>query len=234
MDLRLAVTLLGGAVPGRARAGAVPARDEGEAAAGVRIRTAPYGFEPIPRPLQIGEPHDHDSRPGRPGFDPRPADPLRPALPARAAVRVGRRPRRRDGVGGRAPRRPARAGRRHGAVLFRGFPLATAEDFDAFVAAFDLPNFPYDESLSNAVRVNKTPRVFTANEAPPSGDDLPAPRDGPDAGLPEPAVLLLRAAGRDGRGDADLPVGRAVGAAGASGARSSPATARRRGCGTRT
>src|SRR5262245_12415916 len=56
----------------------------------------------------------------------------------------------------------------HGAVLFRGFPLATAEDFDAFVAAFGLPNFPYYESLSNAVRVNRTPRVFTANEAPPT------------------------------------------------------------------
>jgi hypothetical protein len=57
---------------------------------------------------------------------------------------------------------------RHGAVLFRGFPLLTAEDFDAFVAAFHLPNFPYYESLSNAVRTNRTPRVFTANEAPPS------------------------------------------------------------------
>jgi hypothetical protein len=57
---------------------------------------------------------------------------------------------------------------RHGAVLFRGFPTATAEDFDAFIAAFALPNFPYYESLSNAVRVNRTPRVFTANEAPPS------------------------------------------------------------------
>src|SRR6267142_586628 len=56
----------------------------------------------------------------------------------------------------------------HGTVLFRGFPLAFAQDFDAFVAAFDLPNFPYEESLSNAVRVNRTPRVFTANEAPPS------------------------------------------------------------------
>lgn len=56
----------------------------------------------------------------------------------------------------------------HGAVLFHGFPLTTAEDFDAFVGAFALPNFPYDESLSNAVRVNRTPRVFTANEAPPS------------------------------------------------------------------
>ncbi|HXE53543.1 MAG TPA: TauD/TfdA family dioxygenase, partial [Tepidisphaeraceae bacterium] len=56
----------------------------------------------------------------------------------------------------------------HGAILFRGFPLKTAEDFDRFVTAFDLPNFAYDESLSNAVRVNKTPRVFTANEAPPN------------------------------------------------------------------
>ena len=56
----------------------------------------------------------------------------------------------------------------HGAILFRGFPLRTAEDFDRFVAAFGLENFPYSESLSNAVRVNRTPRVFTANEAPPS------------------------------------------------------------------
>jgi alpha-ketoglutarate-dependent taurine dioxygenase len=56
----------------------------------------------------------------------------------------------------------------HGVVLFRGFPVATAEAFDAFVAAFALPNFPYYESLSNAVRVNRTPRVFTANEAPPA------------------------------------------------------------------
>ena len=56
---------------------------------------------------------------------------------------------------------------RHGAVLFRGFPLASPEDFDAFVAAFNLPNFPYYESLSNAVRVNWTERVFSANEAPP-------------------------------------------------------------------
>jgi hypothetical protein len=55
----------------------------------------------------------------------------------------------------------------HGAVLLRGFGLATAEDFDAFIAAFGYRNFPYEESLSNAVRVVKTPRVFTANEAPP-------------------------------------------------------------------
>lgn len=53
-----------------------------------------------------------------------------------------------------------------GAILFRGFPLRTPGEFDRFIAAFDLPNFPYAESLSNAVRVNRTPRVFTANEAP--------------------------------------------------------------------
>lgn len=53
-----------------------------------------------------------------------------------------------------------------GAILFRGFPVRSPEDFDRFVAAFDFENFPYDESLSNAVRVNYTPRVFSANEAP--------------------------------------------------------------------
>lgn len=55
----------------------------------------------------------------------------------------------------------------HGAILFRGFGLATPEDFDDFVAAFELPNFPYNQSLSNAVRINWTERVFSANEAPP-------------------------------------------------------------------
>ena len=54
-----------------------------------------------------------------------------------------------------------------GAILFRGFPVNTPEDFDRFIAAFGWANFPYEESLSNAVRSNKTPRVFTANEAPP-------------------------------------------------------------------
>jgi alpha-ketoglutarate-dependent taurine dioxygenase len=56
----------------------------------------------------------------------------------------------------------------HGAILFRGFPLDGHEDFDRFVKAFDLPNFPYEDSLSNAVRIVRTPRVFTANEAPPA------------------------------------------------------------------
>jgi len=55
-----------------------------------------------------------------------------------------------------------------GAILFRDFPLVTARDFDAFIAALDLPLFTYEESLSNAVRITVTERVFTANEAPAS------------------------------------------------------------------
>ena len=54
-----------------------------------------------------------------------------------------------------------------GAILFRGFPLRGVDDFHAFVVAFDMPNFAYDDCLSNAVRVNWTDRVFSANEAPP-------------------------------------------------------------------
>ena len=54
----------------------------------------------------------------------------------------------------------------HGAVFLRGLPLETPEDLDIFVASFGLPNFPYSESLSNAHRINFTPRIFSANEAP--------------------------------------------------------------------
>jgi alpha-ketoglutarate-dependent taurine dioxygenase len=53
-----------------------------------------------------------------------------------------------------------------GAILFRGFPIQNAQDFDRFTASFGYPNFTYKESLSNAVRINFTDRVFTANEAP--------------------------------------------------------------------
>lgn len=56
---------------------------------------------------------------------------------------------------------------RSGAVLFRGFPVNSAKTFDQFSAAFEYPDFTYAESLSNAVRINFTERVFTANEAPP-------------------------------------------------------------------
>ena len=55
-----------------------------------------------------------------------------------------------------------------GAIIFRGFELEGDTDFDAFVTAFGLESFEYGKSLSNAVRLNRTNRVFTANEAPAS------------------------------------------------------------------
>ncbi len=54
-----------------------------------------------------------------------------------------------------------------GTVLFRGFDVPDAKAFDAAINAYGEDGFSYAESLSNAVRVNITPRVFTANEAPP-------------------------------------------------------------------
>ena len=59
-----------------------------------------------------------------------------------------------------------------GTVFFRDFPVVSAEDFDTFLSALSIPNFPYRESLSNAVRFNRTDRVFTANEAPSEVDIL--------------------------------------------------------------
>ena len=54
----------------------------------------------------------------------------------------------------------------HGAIVFRGCDITDDQLFDRFVTAFGLENFPHDGSLSNAVRRNRTPRIFTANEAP--------------------------------------------------------------------
>jgi hypothetical protein len=53
-----------------------------------------------------------------------------------------------------------------GAVLIQGLALQDPDHFEKFIAAYGLPVFPYRESLSNAVRVNYSKRVFTANEAP--------------------------------------------------------------------
>ena len=55
----------------------------------------------------------------------------------------------------------------NGAVAFRGFASPDVMEFDQFIQRLSLPNFPYDKSLSNAVRINRTERVFSANEAPP-------------------------------------------------------------------
>ena len=55
----------------------------------------------------------------------------------------------------------------HGAILFRDFGITDDLGFDSFIRAFHQPSFTYADSLSNAVRRNRTELVFTANEAPP-------------------------------------------------------------------
>lgn len=52
-----------------------------------------------------------------------------------------------------------------GALLFRGFPLTTASDFNDFVEAFGFEELPYVGGA--APRTNVVGRVFTANESPP-------------------------------------------------------------------
>lgn len=54
----------------------------------------------------------------------------------------------------------------HGFVLFRGFDIASDQRFHQVVESFGYANFRYADSFSNAVRTNRTERVFTANEAP--------------------------------------------------------------------
>ena len=55
----------------------------------------------------------------------------------------------------------------HGAILFRDMGVNDDQSFDRFIRAFGWPSFTYEESLSNAVRRNRTELVFTANEEPP-------------------------------------------------------------------
>lgn len=54
---------------------------------------------------------------------------------------------------------------RSGAILFRGFDVSTAADFDAVVKAFDYPELPYVGGA--APRSSVVGRVFTSNESPP-------------------------------------------------------------------
>lgn len=56
----------------------------------------------------------------------------------------------------------------HGFVVFRGYGIKSDSDFHCFIESFGLDNFKYADSFSNAVRHNRTERVFTANEAPPN------------------------------------------------------------------
>ena len=54
---------------------------------------------------------------------------------------------------------------KHGAILFRGFHVETAKDFDNFVKSFSFSPLPYVGGA--APRTQVVGDVFTANEAPP-------------------------------------------------------------------
>ncbi|XP_058097421.1 clavaminate synthase-like protein At3g21360 [Magnolia sinica] len=51
----------------------------------------------------------------------------------------------------------------HGAILFRGFGISSAEDFAHVVEAFEWDDMPY---MGATTRVKVTDRIYTANEAP--------------------------------------------------------------------
>jgi len=56
--------------------------------------------------------------------------------------------------------------KQHGAILFRGFPLRTVDDFDNFVKSFGYENFPYVGGA--APRNQVSGNVYTTNESPPA------------------------------------------------------------------
>jgi hypothetical protein len=57
-----------------------------------------------------------------------------------------------------------------GAVLFRGFPLETPEDFDTFVQAWEgWKDLSYEKSMSFAVRHKLSNRICTTNEGKSGG-----------------------------------------------------------------
>lgn len=60
--------------------------------------------------------------------------------------------------------------RKYGAVLFRGFPLECADDFNQAVSSFKgWKDLPYEDSLSFAVRKQVTSRICTTNEGKSGG-----------------------------------------------------------------
>jgi hypothetical protein len=75
--------------------------------------------------------------------------------------------------------------------LFSGLPIENAEDFDLFISSFNYDTFTYEESLSNAVRINKTNKVFTANEAPKEIEIFLHHEMAPDPHIPQKYFLFL-------------------------------------------
>ena len=86
-----------------------------------------------------------------------------------------------------------------GAILFKDLPIGTAEDFDQFVSTFNYDTFTYEESLSNAVRINKTNKV-NISSLPNiiANDKIPLPADDSEpyvcATSPRPGPKLFKQA----------------------------------------
>lgn len=55
----------------------------------------------------------------------------------------------------------------HGAILFRGFPVPSAEAFEMFLDMTDYQNMPYVGGAAPRTQVTQS-RIVTANESPPS------------------------------------------------------------------
>ena len=59
----------------------------------------------------------------------------------------------------------------HGAVLFRGFPLSTAKDFDAFVKCFPYQNFHYEGGAAVRTQVMDLAQANRASRLRGLGQD---------------------------------------------------------------
>ncbi len=76
---------------------------------------------------------------------------------------------------------------KHGAILFRGFPVDGAEAFEAVLDAAEFVNMPYVGGAAPREQVTKG-RILTANESPP---DQPIPFHHEMAQVPNPPAYVF-------------------------------------------
>ncbi|CAN0878127.1 Clavaminate synthase-like protein At3g21360 [Linum grandiflorum] len=88
-----------------------------------------------------------------------------------------------------------------GAILFRGFPLSTASDFNQLVESFGFPDYPYVGGAASRTRV--VGRVFTANESPP---DQKIPFHHEMSHVADPPIKLLFFCEEEPRSGRETPV----------------------------
>lgn len=76
---------------------------------------------------------------------------------------------------------------KHGAILFRGFPIEDAEAFEAVLDAAEFVNMPYIGGAAPRAQVTQG-RILTANESPP---DQPIPFHHEMAQVPNPPAYVF-------------------------------------------